>query len=153
MKISDFLDQSMVIPDLLAQTKTEILKELAARLATQLPGLTVAQIAAVLAERESMGSTAIGDGIAIPHGKLAGVSRIWGVFGRSPRGVDFDSLDGNPTYLFFLLVAPEDSASLHLKALARVSRLFKDAAFRRGLVEASDGAEIYRLITQEDAKF
>lgn len=153
MKTTDFLDQSMVIPDLAAQTKTEILKELAARLATQLAGLTVAQIAAVLAEREGMGSTAIGDGIAIPHGKLAGVSRIRGVFGRSPRGVDFDSLDGNPTYLFFLLVAPEDSASLHLKALARVSRLLKDAAFRRRLVEALDAAEIYRLITQEDAKF
>lgn len=153
MKTTDFLDQSMVIPDLAAQTKTEILKELSARLATQLPGLTVAQIAAVLAEREGMGSTAIGDGIAIPHGKLAGVSRIRGVFGRSPRGVDFDSLDGNPTYLFFLLVAPEDSASLHLKALARVSRLLKDAAFRRRLVEAPDAAELYRLITLEDAKF
>ena len=79
-------------------------------------------------ERERLGSTAIGDGIAIPHGKLRGISRILGVFGRSPQGVDFDSLDGNPTHLFFLLVAPEDSASLHLKALARVSRLFKDAA-------------------------
>ena len=98
------------------------------------------------------GSTAIGDGIAIPHGKLAGVSSIIGVFGRHVRGVDFDSLDGGPTHLFFLLVAPEDSASLHLKALARVSRLMKDPAFRERLSSAPDAAEIFRLIKEEDAR-
>ena len=106
----------------------------------------------MLAERERLGSTAIGDGIAIPHGKLAGVNSIIGVFGRHQRGVDFDSLDGGPTYLFFLLVAPEDSASLHLKALARVSRLMKDPAFRERLSSAPDAAEIFRLIKEEDAR-
>ena len=106
----------------------------------------------MLAERERLGSTAIGDGIAIPHGKLSGVNSIIGVFGRHQRGVDFDSLDGGPTYLFFLLVAPEDSASLHLKALARVSRLMKDPAFRERLSNAPDAAEIFRLIKEEDAR-
>jgi PTS system nitrogen regulatory IIA component len=110
-------------------------------------------LAAVLAERERLGSTAIGDGIAIPHGKIAGVNRILGVFGRHLKGVDFESLDGKPTHLFFLLVAPEDSTSLHLKALARVSRLFKDNSFRDQLIKARDGAEIYRLIVDEDSRY
>ncbi|MGH7907926.1 MAG: PTS sugar transporter subunit IIA, partial [Candidatus Binataceae bacterium] len=109
-------------------------------------------VSAVLDERERLGSTAIGDGIAIPHGKLKGVSRILGVFGRHPGGVDFESLDGNLTYLFFLLVAPEDSTSLHLKALARVSRLLKDGGFRERLLKAADAGEIFRLIKDEDAR-
>ena len=132
----------------------QILRELA-HSASQ-PGtarLDVDALAAVLAERERLGSTAIGDGIAIPHGKIRGVNQILGTFGRHPKGVDFESLDGNPTHLFFLLVAPEDSTSLHLKALARVSRLFKDAAFREHLLAARDAAEIYRLIVEEDSRY
>jgi PTS system nitrogen regulatory IIA component len=105
-----------------------------------------------LSERERLGSTAIGDGIAIPHGKIRGVRQIIGTFGRAIKGVDFDSLDGHPTHLFFLLVAPEDSASLHLKALARVSRLFRDNAFREHLLAARDSAEIYGLIVEEDSR-
>ena len=93
---------------------------------------------AVLAERERLGSTAIGDGIAIPHGKLPKVTKILGTFGRHVQGVDFESLDGNPTHLFFMLVAPEDSTSLHLKALARVSRLLRDGNFREKLLSAPD---------------
>jgi PTS system nitrogen regulatory IIA component len=107
---------------------------------------------AVLWERENLGSTAIGDGIAIPHGKLPGLKGVLGLFSRHPAGVDFDSLDGKPTHLFFLLVAPEDSVGQHLKALARVSRLLKDGSFRDSLVQAADAAEILRLIQQEDAK-
>ncbi len=107
----------------------------------------------MLNERERLGSTAIGDGIAIPHGKLKGITQILGVFGRSREGIDFDSLDGSPTHLFFLLVAPEDSASLHLKALARVSRLFKDGGFRQRLLDAADSDELYRLLKEEDSKY
>src|SRR5262249_61440429 len=107
----------------------------------------------VLNERERLGSTAIGDGIAIPHGKLRGIGQILGVFGRSSGGIDFDSLDGNPPQLFFLLVAPEDSASLHLKALARVSRLFKDGGFRQRLLDAADAPDLYRLLKEEDSKY
>ncbi len=107
----------------------------------------------MLNERERLGSTAIGDGIAIPHGKIRGITQILGAFGRSTRGLDFDSLDGNPTHLFFLLIAPEESTSLHLKALARVSRLFKDGAFRQHLLEARDAGELYRLLKEEDSKY
>lgn len=152
MKITDILNPEMVLPELKGANKTDVLRELAAYLADKHSGLDAETLTAVLAERERLGSTAIGDGIAIPHGKIAGVDRIIGVFGRHRRGVDFDSLDGRPTHLFFLLVAPEDSASLHLKALARVSRLMKDPAFRERLMKAADTGEIFRLIKEEDAR-
>jgi len=152
MKISEILTPASVLADLNGQTKPQILRELATCLAAGRRELDLDELTAVLSERERLGSTAIGDGIAIPHGKIRGVNQIVGTFGRKLRGVDFDSLDGNPTYLFFLLVAPEDSASLHLKALARVSRLFKDNSFRDHLLSAKDAAEIYRLILEEDSR-
>jgi nitrogen PTS system EIIA component len=153
MKITEILSPEMVLPELRGSTKAEVLTELAETLCKGHEEVTLERLIGVLNERERLGSTAIGDGIAIPHGKLRGISRIIGVFGRSSRGVDFESLDGNPTHLFFLLVAPEDSASLHLKALARVSRLFKDAAFRQRLLETGDRAELYRLLREEDSKY
>lgn len=153
MKITEILGSELVLPDLRGRNKPEVLRELAACLSSKYRDLDVETLAAVLAERERLGSTAIGDGIAIPHGKIARVNRILGVFGRHLKGVDFESLDGKPTHLFFLLVAPEDSTSLHLKALARVSRLFKDNSFRDQLIKARDGAEIYRLIVDEDGRY
>ena len=153
MKITDFLTPEMVVPDLKGQSKTQVLKELAQCLGAKHPEIPIDELAAVLAERERLGSTAIGDGIAIPHGKLAKVTTILGAFGRHSSGVDFESLDGNPTHLFFTLVAPEESTSLHLKALARVSRLFRDPNFRAQLMEAADIDAIFRLIKEEDAKF
>lgn len=153
MKITDILSPDMVIADLKGATKAEVLNELAKALAAKYTEIKLADLTAVLAERERLGSTAIGDGIAIPHGKLRGVTKIIGVFGRHIHGVDFDSLDGGPSQLFFVLVAPEDSASLHLKALARVSRLLKDGAFRSRLLAAKDSAELYSLIKQEDSKY
>lgn len=153
MKITDILNPDMVVAALGARTKPELLRELAECLCAKSKDIPRDALVAVLSEREGLGSTAIGDGIAIPHGKLKGVGKIAGVFGRSLEGVDFESLDGKPTYLFFLLVAPEDSTSLHLKALARVSRLLKDAAFRERLIKAADAAELYRLIKQEDSHY
>ncbi len=153
MKITDILTPEMVVAELGGQTKAEVLRELATRLCSAFDQAPLDKLVAVLTERERMGSTAIGDGIAIPHGKLKGLTSIIGVFGRSTAGVDFESLDGKPTHLFFVLVAPEDSASLHLKALARVSRLFKDESFRDRLLKAADAAEIYRLIKEEDARY
>jgi len=152
MKISEILTPESVLAELSGQNKPQILRELATCLATGRRELNLDELTAVLSERERLGSTAIGDGIAIPHGKIRGVKQIVGTFGRKLKGVDFDSLDGNPTHLFFLLVAPEDSASLHLKALARVSRLFRDNAFREHLLAAPDAAEIYRLILEEDSR-
>ncbi|MBS1150752.1 MAG: putative IIA-like nitrogen-regulatory protein PtsN, partial [Myxococcaceae bacterium] len=111
-----------------------------------------ARLAAVLEEREKLGSTGIGEGVAIPHGKLAGLPTLSASFGVSRSGVDFDAIDGKRTYLFFALVAPENSAGLHLKALARISRLFKSSSFRDAILAAQTSAEIYALIAQEDLK-
>lgn len=153
MKITDILSEDLVIPTLTGRTKDEVLRELSQHLATQHPEIDPERLLEVLWERERLGSTAIGDGIAIPHGKLPGLRTVLGEFGRHPAGVDFQSLDGNPTKLFFLLVAPDDSVGLHLKALARVSRLLKDAGFRQQLATCSDRADLYRRIREEDEKY
>jgi len=153
MKILDILSsEDSIAPDVRGSNKDEVLRELAVHLARQHSEVDAERLVQVLWERERLGSTAIGDGIAIPHGKLGTLKGVLGAFGRHPKGVDFDSLDGKPTHLFFLLVAPEDSVGQHLKALARVSRLLKDAAFRQRLLVAADRAEIYRLIREEDEK-
>src|SRR5712671_7159836 len=153
MKITEILGPELVVPELKAEKKADVLRELAAALSARYHEVDLAALLAVLAERERLGSTAIGDGIAIPHGKLRGVTKIIGAFGRHLSGVDFDSLDGGPSQLFFVLVAPEDSASLHLKALARVSRLLKESSFRDHLIAAKDADELYKLIKEEDAKY
>ena len=95
----------------------------------------------------------IGDGIAIPHGKSANVSQIISGFGLSKEGIDFDSLDGKPANLFFLLVAPEDSVGVHLKMLARISRMLKNSDFQQKLLQANSQQEIYQIISDEDAKY
>ena len=153
MRIVDILPETLVVPSLHGRTKDEVLYELAAALAAAQPGVDAARLADVLRERERLGSTAIGDGIAIPHGKWPGLQSVVAVFGRHAQGVDFDSLDGRPTHLFFLLVAPEDSVGQHLKALARVSRLLKDAAFRQALVTIADPQQLYACIRREDEKY
>jgi len=153
MRIVDILPEALVVPSLQGRTKDEVLHELAVALAAAHPGVDAARLVDVLRERERLGSTAIGDGIAIPHGKWAGLQSVVAVFGRHPEGVDFDSLDGRPTHLFFLLVAPEDSVGQHLKALARVSRLLKDAAFRQALVSTAEPQQLYACIRREDEKY
>jgi len=153
MKIVDILDPAAIVPEMRALTKPEALQELAGALARLHPEIDERRLMEVLLEREELGSTAIGEGIAIPHGKLSGVTSVAAAFGRSPRGIDFDSLDGSPTRLFFLLVAPEDSAGIHLKALARISRLLKDKGFRDRLLAGTTPEELYATITQEDEKY
>lgn len=151
MKIVEILTgEDLVQPGLQGRTKDEVLGELAAHLSRKYREIDAARLVSVLWDRERLGSTAIGDGIAIPHGKLPGLRSVIGMFARHPTGVDFDSLDGGPTRIFFLLVAPEESVGQHLKALARVSRLLKDRGFRDRLLEAPDQKEIYRLIREED---
>ena len=153
MKIIDILPEALVLPALKGKTKEEVLRELSVAMAGQHPEIDANRLVEVLWERERLGSTAIGDGIAIPHGKLPGLKTVLGAFGRHPQGVDFQSLDGKPTKLLFLLVAPEDSVGQHLKALARVSRLLKDPAFRTQLMSASDQDELFRRIREEDDKY
>ncbi|HEV8717203.1 MAG TPA: PTS sugar transporter subunit IIA [Candidatus Binatia bacterium] len=153
MRVVDILTEELVVPQLRSTTKTEVLRELAEHLAAHYPQIQVERLVTVLLDRERLGTTAIGEGIAIPHGKLAGLKGVVAVFGRSLPGIDCHSLDGAPTKLFFLLVAPEDSAGIHLKALARVSRLLKDKAFRERLLRSSSqAADLYRAICEEDAK-
>jgi nitrogen PTS system EIIA component len=153
MKILDILAPDAIIPALKATTKAETLQELAALLAVLHPEVDGARLVQVLLDREALGSTAIGEGIAIPHGKLPGVTNVVAAFGRSAAGIDFDSLDGNPTRLFFLLVAPEDSAGIHLKALARVSRLLKDKSFRDRLAAGGTPEQLFAIIKEEDEKY
>jgi len=153
MKITDFLPITLIAPALQGQSKAEILHELASLIASAHPEIDSNRLEEVLWDRERLGSTAIGDGIAIPHGKLPELKNVIAAFGRHRQGAEFQSLDGKPSQLFFLLVAPEDSVGLHLKALARVSRLLKNQEFRRRLLDASDGAEIYRAIEEEDDKY
>lgn len=153
MKVVDFLRPDLVIPELGGASKSEVLAEMARHLAKNQPGIDAEVLRRVLEERELLASTAIGDGIAIPHGKLDTVSQLVGILGRSVPGLEFDSIDGKPTHLVFMLVAPASSTGIHLKALARLSRLFRDAQFRHRLIEAPDGSAMYRVITEEDAKY
>jgi PTS system nitrogen regulatory IIA component len=156
MKIVDFVGPELIVPQLQAHEKSAVIRELADHLAAHVTGpqkIDREVLAKVLLERERLASTAIGEGVAIPHGKLDAVGKLVAVVGRATEGVDFDSMDGRPTHLFFVLVAPENSTGVHLKALARISRLFKDPEFRTRLMQAKDAADIYRVIADEDAKY
>ncbi|HBZ69384.1 MAG TPA: PTS fructose transporter subunit IIA [Deltaproteobacteria bacterium] len=153
MKIMDILVRDAVILDLSSHAKRDVLSEMAHRLAAAEPGLDAQRLLEVLLERESLQSTGIGEGVAIPHGKLPGLKRLIASFARSRAGVDFESIDGLRTQLFFLLVVPEHSGGQHLKALARISRFFRDAAFRKALLEADRIEDVFRSIEEEDAKF
>jgi PTS system nitrogen regulatory IIA component len=153
MKIVDLIRREMVVPALKSTDKRGILEELAAYMADHHARIDRAGLSRVLIEREQLASTAIGEGVAIPHGKLAAVGEIVACLGRARNGVDFDSMDGQPTYLFFVLVAPESSTGAHLKALARISRVFKDPEFRRRLLAAPDAESMYTVVAEEDAKY
>ena len=153
MKIEDILDAALVLPRLAGRSKSDVLEELSAAVTSRHPEIDRERLVHALEERERLNSTALGDGVAIPHGKLPGIKRVFAAFGRSRHGVDFHSLDGKPTHLFFLLVAPEDSAGAHLKALARISRLLKDADFRDRLLAAPDAPALWATIREEDARY
>ena len=150
MKIIELLDQNCILPEMSATSKQAALEELAATLVPGPEGLDLATVVEVLMERERLGSTGIGDNIAIPHGKLANLSGLKLAFGRSLQGVDFESMDGKLSHLFFLLLAPVNSAGLHLKALAKISRMLMSATFRKNLMEATKGQEIYQLLAEKD---
>lgn len=153
MRIVDLIGRDMVIPALSASGKEGIIRELAEHLARHHERLDAESLTRVLIDREGLASTAIGDGVAIPHGKVPSLDKIVACIGRAKGGVDFDSMDGKPTHLFFVMVAPENSTGAHLKALARISRVFKDSGFRRRLMEAPDAESMYEIIAAEDAKY
>ena len=150
LKIMDFLSPGAVLPELTAVTKRAVLEELVGVLAKEGKVKDAKITVDVLMERENLGSTGIGQGIAIPHAKTDQAGQVTAAFGLSRRGVQFDALDGDPVNIFFLLVAPPDAAALHLKALARISRLLKDKFFRQALRETKTPVEILKLIKDED---
>jgi PTS system nitrogen regulatory IIA component len=151
MKIMDILVKDAVILNLGVRTKRGVLGEMAAALAKVEPQIEADRLLEVLLEREALQSTGIGEGVAIPHGKLAGLDRLVASFAHSSEGVEFESIDGQPTYHFFLLVVPEHSGGQYLKALARISRFFRDPAFRQRLSDAETLEEVIRAIDEEDA--
>ncbi|HSH69075.1 MAG TPA: PTS sugar transporter subunit IIA [Deferrisomatales bacterium] len=153
MKLLDFLQKDAIAPTLAATDKAGVLAELAQVLVATGKVASAPAAVQVLQEREKLGSTGIGEGIAIPHGKIKELDQVVAVFGRSTSGVEFDSMDGAPVHLFFLLMAPENSASTHLKALARISRLLKDRSFREELLQAASRDDLFEIIAREDEKY
>ena len=154
MRIFDFLAKKAITVNIRSTSKEEAIKELIDLLvnAGEVDKKDRTKVIELLKARESLGSTAIGHNVGIPHAKSDCVKRLVAAFGLSQKGVDFDSLDGEPVYIFFLLIAPQDSAGPHLKALARISRLVKDKYFRDMLRKARDERELAKIIANEDEK-
>lgn len=154
MKIAELLNPAAISVDLKSTAKDDILSELADVLvgSDNIKKTEKGEIVKRLKEREVLGSTGIGKGVAIPHAKCPKTKKMIAALGISKKGVDFKSLDGEPTYIFFLLVAPGETPGPHLKALARISRLLDDKFIRDRLRNASSAQEIYKTIKEEEAK-
>jgi PTS system nitrogen regulatory IIA component len=152
MHITDILDKRAIKLDLDSTEKEEVLGELVNALAEIRPIGDKKSILKSLIDRENLGSTGIGQGIAIPHGKTDRVDRLMAFLGVSKKGVNFDALDGEPVYIFFLLIAPKESAGPHLKALARISRLLRDSYLCQLIRSAKEPEDIYRIISEEEKK-
>ena len=152
MRITEFLKLEAIVSHLAARTKADVLTELAASVSKVTPSVPVTRIHEVLSEREKIGSTGMEKGVAIPHGRLAEIVDLVACFGVSKQGIDFDARDNRPSHFFFALVAPENSAGVHLKALSKVSRLFRSDGLREAILAANTPEEIYALIAQEDGK-
>jgi PTS system nitrogen regulatory IIA component len=152
MRIFDFLQHDSIIQSLKASTKQDVLVELVEPVAQANPDLDKAGLIRTLIERENLGSTGIGGGVAIPHGKFDGLHHLTASFGRSLEGIDFGSMDSRPAHLFFLLVAPKSSAGDHLKALARISRLFRDPLLKNSLRRAQSVDEIFTILKEYDER-
>ncbi|WP_045210716.1 PTS sugar transporter subunit IIA [Desulfonatronovibrio magnus] len=148
MNLTEYLDKDQIIADLASATKTEVLAELISPLTAAYPFLDKQKIFEVLLFRENLGTTGIGDAVAIPHGKLDNLDKVLLVVGRSLQGVDFASLDHKLVNIFFLVLAPEKSAGKHLKILAYISRLLQDQSFKESFMSASDRDDLWNLITR-----
>ncbi len=151
MKIVDFLKPELIIEEIQARDKEGALREFSGRI-EKATNIKAEKVFGVLLEREKLGSTGIGEGVAIPHGKLHDLKEFICCFGKSESGIDFDAIDGKPVHLVFLLLAPENSAGTHLKALAKISKILKDPTFREQLIKTQGAEEIYRIIKEEDDK-
>lgn len=152
MKIIDFLNEKAITANLKSTDKQGVIRELVDLLYKAGVIKDKEELVTTLLNREALGSTGIGQGVAIPHGKSQKVKQMVAAFGLSKKGVNFDALDGEPCYIFFLLVAPEESAGPHLKALARISRLLKDKYFRDRLRQSEDQKTVFKIIKEEDER-
>ena len=150
MRLEQILKLEYLNDDLQAKNKTEALAELSEMVIKGPLKLNKSQIFDVLQQREKLGSTGIGDGVAIPHGKIGDLEELIVAFGRSRNGVAFDSIDGKPVHLFFLLLAPENCTGQHLKALAKISKMLKAGNFRRKLMDAKSNSDLYKIIIEQD---
>jgi PTS system nitrogen regulatory IIA component len=153
MKIMDYLNEEWIIPDLQGTDKPSILKELSSVLVKPCRVTSVEELLQVLLDREKLESTGIGEGVAIPHGRLKKLKKFFISFGRSLKGVDFDSIDRKPSQLFFLVMAPENSAVDNLKLLGRIVTLLKEPSFKRRLMEAPSQKELFQVLSEEDEKY
>jgi len=149
MHLGDLISPDSVVPSLKVKNKKQLLQELSAR-AARLTGLEERYIFDVLLQRERLGSTGLGQGIAIPHGKFAGLKRIVGIFARLAEPVDFDAVDGDPVDIVFLLLAPEGAGADHLKALARISRLLREGSAVEKLRASKDASALYAVLTEAE---
>jgi len=152
MKILDVLLKDAMIDNLKSRDKKGVIEELVLSV-SRISGVNSEELVRVLMERERLGSTGIGGGIGIPHGKMKNLESLLLSFGLSRKGVDFESIDNKPAHIFFLLVTPENSTGLHLKMLARISRILKNELFKEKLLNAADRDEIYNIIKEEDESF
>jgi PTS system nitrogen regulatory IIA component len=150
MQLSDLVSTKSVIASLKAGSKKQALQELS-QLATDITGKPTREIFEILLQRERLGSTGVGQGIGIPHGKIAGLDRLYGIFARLDTPIDFDAMDDQPVDLIFLLLAPESAGADHLKALARISRLLRDAGTVAKLRASRDPSAIYSILTEPAA--
>ena len=153
MRILDFLGSEAIIGSMKATSKEEALAELLVPILDANPSLDKHQLLQTILDREKLGSTGLGGGVAIPHGKFEGLEKLAASFGRSQEGIDFSSMDNKPAHLFFMLIAPKNCAGDHLKALARISRLFKDPILTNNLRQVEGSDEIYGLLEESDLKF
>jgi PTS system nitrogen regulatory IIA component len=150
MRLADALRREHIMLDLKSRAKNDLLGEMITFLCESVKGLDRDTAYAALLKREELGTTGIGHGVAIPHGKLKGIDKVVVCFGRSVAGVEFDSMDSEPVHLFFLIVAPENSAASHLKLLASISRLLKSSEFRNKLMSLDNQTDVFRLIMESD---
>lgn len=153
MKIADVLKKEFIFPDLSSETKINVIEELSREVSKLSPSLNFEKVKETLMDREKLCSTAVDSGVAIPHGKISDTSQTMVAVGRSIKGIDFESLDGNKTKLFILIIAPENSGESHIKLLARISKIFRSEKVRTDLLKAESADSIYETIIEEDEKF
>lgn len=151
MYLSELLTPRLIAPELRARTRNDAVRELAALLASQHPEMAADDIVRVVLEREALASTGIGEGIAIPHGSLSGATQLVGAMGRSSAGIDFQSVDGRPARLIFLLVVPRNQPGVHLKTLANITKVLKNDGFRDQLIAASDENAVMTVLREAEA--